>query len=144
MSVMEIALKVGVSLVVVVLMWYQLVFLKWTWSNQIDPRATFSRFLKKAAPDGNLLATRDPQKIYQAGNVVGEVTGEVVIQDQCVIFKELCNTCALDQNAPFEHKRGKYRIVRIGAIMGQKIQMSDGKTETKKDILKDLVCERIE
>ncbi len=141
---METLLKIGITLVICVLIYYQVTFLKWTWSTQIDPKATFARFLKKAKPEVDVIAIRDPNKIYQNGNVVGEVTGSVENTEGFIIFKQLCETTNLDRNAPFEHKRDKYQIVKITRSIGMKIVASTTNSEQKTAVLEDIFCKKIE
>ncbi len=140
MGILEVTLKVGVTLVVLVGIVYGFRFIAWTWSSQIDMKETFSRFLKKAAPNPEMIATRDPNKIYQGGTPVGDVTGEIISRSDDVVFRELTNTEALDRSMPFEHRREKYRIVHVGSMAGLHITMSNTSTEQKRGVLKDVVC----
>ena len=141
---METLMKIGITLVIGVLIYYQVAFLKWTWSIQIDPKATFAKFLKKAAPDIDAIAIRDPNKIYQNGNIVGEVTDAIETIEGFIVFKQLCETSNLDRNAPFEHKRDKYQIVKITRSMGMKIVASTTSSEQKNAVLEDVYCKKIE
>jgi hypothetical protein len=140
MNIAELALKIGITIVVVVFMYYQLAFLKWTWFNQIDPKQTFSRFLKKATPSAEVIATRDPNKIYQNGNPVGNITGNVTIKDNNIIFEKLIETSALERNIPFEYKRDTYKIIKIEQEIGAEISNITG---FNKNVLKNVVCEKM-
>jgi hypothetical protein len=142
---MEYVVKITISLVVIVLIYYQLCILKWTWSNQIDPKATLSKLLKKAKPDTEeLIAVRDPDKIYQDGAAVGDVTGDVVVRGDTTIFKELCNTRGLKIDMQFEYRRDKYRIESIGStsVLGL-IARSGGQGERKEHVKKEVVCRKV-
>ena len=78
-----------------------------------------------------------PKHIYQEGEVVGDVAGQVTEDGGRVVFAELINTKRLDKSKPFEHGRRTFRIVQIDSqtsIMG-------GPGETKMDVLEGVVCE---
>ena len=70
---MEIVFKVAITAVLLCFMYYQLVFLRGVWRSQIDPGATIGRILDTLKPKTDVIATRDQNKIYQDGKVVGEV-----------------------------------------------------------------------
>ena len=140
---METLLKIGITIVVCLLIYYQIVFLKWTWSTQIDPKATFSRLLKKATPDIEVIATRDPNKIYQDGNIVGEITGAIETKGDIIIFKQLSETSKLNRYAPIEHRRDKYQIVKITRSIGMKTVVSNTGSEQKSAVLEDIFCKKL-
>ena len=48
---------------------------RWVWTHQLDPIATVQRLIRKPFKAPEWVATREPNKIYQNGNVVGEVIG---------------------------------------------------------------------
>lgn len=141
---MEILLKIGITLVTLVFIYYQCIFIKWVWTSQIDSKKTISKILKKAAPDTDTIATRDPNKIYQNGNVVGDITGQIEEKDNLIIFKQISNTSNLDQGVLFEYKRNKCRIIRINTSIGIKIVATNSGTERRDAVIEDVVCKKIE
>jgi len=49
--------------------------MRWVWTHQVDPIATFSRVAEKAVAGPDWVATRDPNKIYQGRVAVGDIAG---------------------------------------------------------------------
>jgi hypothetical protein len=132
----EIFIKIIITLVAIV------VFLKillWTWTSQIDPKATLQKYFNNKPKIADIVVTRDLNKIYQNSNSVGDVTGSVQTKDEQVIFAEITNTSSLDYDKPFEYQRVKLKIVQIGEMIGLQ---SDGRT-TKQSVIKNVVCEKI-
>ena len=131
---LEVFVKVVIILVVTVA-WGVTVRLVWT--SHIDPKATIQRLLSKTMETPGWIATRDPNKLYQNGEVVGDISGEVQDLEDQVLFRELSNTAALDKNAPFEYQRKTLRITSIRAISGMKVSP----TGPKSNVLEDVLCE---
>ena len=134
---MEIFLKIIITLVVIIV---SLKILLWTWTSQIDPKATLQKYFYNKPKIADIVVTRDTNKIYQNGNSVGDVIGSVQTKNEPVIFAEIINTSSLDYNKPFEYQRVKLKIVKIGEMIGLQ---SDGRS-TKQSVIKDVVCEKIE
>ncbi|MBN1507564.1 MAG: hypothetical protein JW955_12000 [Sedimentisphaerales bacterium] len=70
----------------------------------MDVRATFSKFIREAAPRKDVIATRDPDRIYQNGLPVGNIVGSVREVDGDMIFEKTSEASALKKDAPFEFK----------------------------------------
>ncbi len=139
---METLFKVAITGVVVCLVYYQLLFLRSVWRSQIDPRATFSRLLDKLKTESDIIATRDPLKIYQAGESVGDVTGAVTQDGATWTFKQISNTTRLQPDRPFEYQRTTLRVVQIGSRTGFASTTTVGGTSnTATDVLEDVTCE---
>ena len=79
-------------------------------------------------------------KIYQNNKVVGEITGEVKIEDDYIFFEELSETSDLKKNTPFEYQGGKYVITRMENYIKEYINMTSKK---KCDILKGVTCKKL-
>ena len=79
-------------------------------------------------------------KIYQNNKVVGEITGEVKIEDDYIFFEELSETSDLKKNTPFEYQDGKYVITRMENYIKEYISMT---SEKKYDILKGVTCKKL-
>ncbi len=133
---MEIFIKIIITLVVIIV---SLKILLWTWTSQIDPKATLQKYFNNKPKIADIVVTRDPNKIYQNRSSVGDVTGSVQTKDEQVIFAEITNTSSLKYNEPFEYQRVKLKIVKVGEMIGLQ---SDGRT-TKQSVIKDVVCEKI-
>jgi hypothetical protein len=76
-----------------------LVGVRWVWAHQLDPVATAQRLMRKPFKAPEWVATREPNKIYQNGSVVGEVVGPVQEQDSnsIILFEKLANTGAPEE-----------------------------------------------
>ena len=93
---------------------------------------------KQSAAD---IEQQGARKIYQNNIVVGEITGEVNIEGDYLIFKELSETGALKKNIPFEYEGVKYLIVRLENYIKEYI---DEKSQKRYDILRDVTCKKLE
>jgi hypothetical protein len=141
MTFLEILFKIGVTLVIGILIYWQVAFLRWLWPSHIDVRATFSKFIREAAPKKDVIATRDPDKIYQDGLPVGNVIGSVKEVDGAIVFEKVSETSALKKDAPFEFKRDRLQIIRVGQTSA--VDISD-LTGSHQAVLKDVVCRRLQ
>lgn len=115
-----------------------IMFIRWTWKSEIDPRQTAARvfsFLFDRKSD--LVATRDPSKIYQGGIEVGNVTVDVDVSgdEPFVFFPEVCDTGKLDKDKPFEYRNYKLTIISI-----QKEFVISG-SPLKKDVKRGMRCQ---
>lgn len=117
-----------------------LVALHWVWTAHLDPRATISRMFQKAVAPPEWVATRESNKIYQSGKVVGDVSGPVERKDRRVHFTQLSNTGGFDRSQPFEYQRLRLSVVRIGTAAGMKVEPS----RTLANVLEDVLCEIVQ
>ncbi len=121
---------------------------RWVWMSQLDPVATVQRLIQKPFKAPEWVATRDPNKIYQGGNVVGEVTGPVQEQGVAIRFARLANTAALNQGKPFQYQRHTLRIREVGSAIGMKTEMhvseSGATSRTLTAVLENVVCEKVQ
>jgi hypothetical protein len=51
--------------------------IRWIWTHHIDIRGTITRVAEKSVAPPEWLVTREPNKIYQNGAVVADVSGPV-------------------------------------------------------------------
>ena len=140
---METLFKIGITIVVIALIYFQIIFLRGVWKSQIDIRATCSKLMRKLSPEEEIIVTRDPAKIYQNGKVVGEVTGSVEVKNDFTIFKELTETEGLVQNMPFEYQRYRLKIINVGTRTGMKVVTSNKGSQVKKSVISDVVCKEV-
>ena len=115
-------------------------FLKGVWKGQLDIKETFSRLVKKFVSEPDFIAKRDPNKIYQNGNEVGIVSGNVRENGNTIIFEELSETEGFSRHIPFEYKRHKIKIIKIGTSASLNITSNT----TTKAVLSNVVCEKLE
>ncbi len=141
MGLLEILFKVGVTIVVAIIIYWQVAFLRWLWPSHIDVRATFSKFIRETAPKKDVIATRDPGKIYQNGLPVGNVIGSVRKVDDTTVFEMISETSDLKRDAPFEFRRERLQIIRVGRVSGVDISNLTGSHEA---VLRDVVCKRVQ
>lgn len=118
-----------------------LIALNWVWTKQLDPRATVSRILGKAVAPPEWVATREPNRIYQGGVVVGEVTGSVEELGSQIRFSQLANTIGFDATRPFEYRRLTLRIVRVATKAGMKVEMTESGSRTLTGVFEDVLCD---
>lgn len=144
MNIIEILFKIAVTVIIIIGIYVQALFLRWLWPTQIDIKATFSRIIRKASPETDVFATRDPNKIYQNGESVGDVTGDIVDEGNQIIFRQLSNTSKLNQKLAFEHKRDSYQILKIEKTTGLKIDMSNHSTSQATAVLENVYCKKLE
>ncbi|MFA5271059.1 MAG: hypothetical protein WC412_01810 [Candidatus Omnitrophota bacterium] len=138
---LEILFKVIVTLAVGFL---SLSFLVYLWTHQIDPITSGINFFKnKAKQQTEWLATRDPNAIYQNGNIVGIISGDVKENHDRLIFLEIFNTAGLNRNAPLEYKKERLRIISIETTIGMYSSVSNKGSEIKQNVIKNVTCEKI-
>ena len=134
---MQVFYKILITIVVFVFVLLPaLMFLRWTWTSDIDPKQTTSRifnFMFKHKSD--LIATRDHKKIYQNGIEVGNISGGVTISDVYILFDELCDTGKLDKQDPFVYRNYTLKIIDIGK------ELDISGSPLKRDVKRGMSCE---
>ncbi len=139
----ETATKIVITLFVLLLMYWQVMFLRGVWRSQIDPKETIARLLRKLSPSSEMIAERLPNMIYQEGSEVGEVTGQIEETDDLIIFHQLCETSPLNRELPFEYRRQTVKIVTIGSMIGQTSVVSGTKSQVRSAVLENVVCKKL-
>src|SRR2546430_17688219 len=110
--VIELLFKIGITITVLVVMFFEGVIVVKVWRSQIDTAATLGRLFDKIKPESGFIATIDPGKIYQVHKPVGDVDDAPSPQpDGNFVFKELANTGALDRTKPFQYRRQRSKIL---------------------------------
>ena len=126
--------KIIISLVAIV-------FLTWIWTHQIDPIETFKQLIRGRAEDTvDWIVTRKENSIYQGGEEVGKVIGEIKEVDGNFMFQEFHNSLALDSNKTFEYRRHIYRIIQVETIA----PTASTEHGMVSGYMKNILCERIE
>jgi hypothetical protein len=141
---METIIKVFISCIVGCAIYFGIMFVAGAWRSQIDPVAIVDQFLAAhLRPKGEMIATGEPAKIYQGGKAVGEVSGRINQLGNTVTFARILNTSSLKTDRPFEYKRLRLKIVKIGTKSG--FYVNRNKTEvTGRDVLTDVECVRLD
>lgn len=125
-----------------------LVGVRWVWTHQLDPIATVQKLLRKPFKAPEWVATREKDKIYQDGVVVGEVTGPVKEEVAAIRFSQLANTGALNQANTFQYQRHTLRIRQIGSAIGMKaetrVSASGATSRMLTSVLENVVCDKIQ
>ena len=118
-----------------------LVGVRWVWTHQLDPVATVQRLVGKPFKAPEWVATREPNKIYQNGNVVGEVIGPVQEQDSIIRFEKLANTSALNKGVVFQYQRHDLQIRQIGHAISA--ESAHPGAPLLMNVLDNVVCEKV-
>jgi len=106
------ALKVSISAGVVVAIAFQIALLCGVWNPHVDPIQTLRNiFSQRVRPDW--LAIRQPDRIYQSGQPVGVVIGEVTEANGTLTFERIVGVDALERARPFEYQDREWRIVNV-------------------------------
>ena len=137
---MELCIKIVITLLFVILVWFQVLFVGKIWKSHIDPMATINKIIKKISPSDDLIAVREENKIYQNGKVVGEVDGKIEIIDGKLGFKELFNVEGLNKDMPFEYQRYKLRIINVAMISGVVSKVSANGTNVRNNVWNKVTC----
>jgi len=140
---MEILIKIGVTLVIFGLIFGEVKFVKWIWGSQIDPKATFSRIVARLSPETDLVATRDPTKIYVEGEIAGTVSGEIIEDNGQVKFATIEGATSVGIGSQFEYKRDKFKIVNIGSTTASESIATSTGVQKKYGILREVICQKI-
>jgi hypothetical protein len=111
-----------------------------TFTDSVDKIAQFTQ---KYLLSQSVNIKQDDKHIYQHGEIVGNVTGNVNIQNDIAQFGELTETGKLNRNAPFYYLGNSYAIKSIEKFTGVQI-ISDSQSATlKKEVLKNVVCQKL-
>jgi hypothetical protein len=137
---MEILTKILISVFVILV---GAKVLHWTWTSHIDPIATIHKFLKQEPKIADVVVTRDPNKIYQGGAEVADVTGDVKTGNGEIILEQISNTSRLDRSKPIEYRRYKLKILHIGRIIGMKSVISDKGSSVLQNVMEDVRCVKV-
>jgi hypothetical protein len=114
---------------------------RWVWTHQFDLRGTFTRAAERSVAPPDWIVTRDPNKIYQNGAVVGDVSGTVQRSANSVRFAQLSNTSGFRPDQPFEYQRLTLRILQVESEIGMKIEMTNAGARTLTGVFEGVVCE---
>lgn len=141
---LEIGIKLIVTAVGIVGILVCIWLIHWAWSKQIDPKATLKKVATKPFEAPAWVATRDPNKVYQNGVAVGDVSGEVQREGTKVVFAQLANTAQLKTGAPVEYQRIRLRIVQVQSISGVKSVVTGEGSSVTTNVMEGVECEVVD
>jgi hypothetical protein len=142
-------IKVIITVVVIILAGY---ILKSTWTSQIDVPKSIQKILQKPMESlpkiNNFIATRDESCIYQNGEYVGKISGEVKIEGDKIYFSEISNAKNLKVKEIIEYKRWALKLVKYESFAGQlnkTIITDEGvKNISKSNVYNNVECQVLE
>jgi len=110
--VLEYALKASISVGVVVAIVFQIALLVGIWRPRVDPLQTLRNiFTQHAQPDW--LATEEQDQVYQSGQSVGFVIGEITETERTLTLERIVGIDALNANEPFRFRNQEWKITKI-------------------------------
>lgn len=146
---LESFIKVIITVVVIILAGY---ILKSTWTSQIDVPKSIQKILQKPMESlpkiNNFIATRDESCIYQNGECVGKISGEVKIEGDKIYFSEISNAKNFKVKEIIEYKRWKLKLIKYESFTGQlnKTVITDEGVEniSKSNVYNNIECQVLE
>jgi hypothetical protein len=137
---MEVIVKTIMTLVIMVPAFLTVV---WLWRTQIDPCQTVKNLFKKNTnPSIEWVATREPNRLYQNGIPVADITGDIVVKNNLIVFKELCNS-ELKWDDPIQYGRKTLTILSVDSIVGQVVSLNGTQTTMKQKVWTNVECKVI-
>jgi hypothetical protein len=136
------------KLILIVIIWgAALILTRTILTIQIDPIQTAKNFIPKVELPEKI-ATRDSNKLYQNGEPVAEVIGDIREDDKTVTFSKLSNTQNLKYNEIFEFKRQKLRMDQTNTNFSvqENITIWDNngpKATVLNNVLNDVLCHKV-
>jgi len=96
----------------------------------------------------NFIATRDESYIYQNGECVGKISGEVKIEGDKIYFSEISNAKNLKVKEIIEYKRWTLKLIKYESFTGQlnKTVITDEGVEniSKSNVYNNIECQALE
>lgn len=138
-------IKIIITVVIIILAGY---ILKVTWTSQIDVPKSIQKPMESLPKINDFIATRDESCIYQNGECVGEISGEIKIEGDIIYFSEISNTKNLKVKEIIEYKRWKLKLIKYKSFTGQlnKTVITDEGVEniSKSNVYSDIECQVLE
>lgn len=138
---MELLTKILITLIVVLV---GAKSLYWTWTSHIDLKATIRKFVTQEPKIAETVVTRDPNKLYQNGVAVADITGTVQINDGTVLLSQIANVSGLDKSQPIEYGRLKLKVTIVRSVIGMKTVVSDKGSSVLQNVMEGVTCEKLE
>ena len=142
-------IKIIITVVIIILAGY---ILKVTWTSQIDVPKSIQKIFQKPMESlpkiNDFIATRDESCIYQNGECVGNISGEIKNKGDKIYFSEISNTKNLKVKEIIEYKRWKLKLIKYKSFTGQlnKTVITDEGVEniSKSNVYSDIECQVLE
>jgi len=142
-------IKVIITVAIIFLAGY---ILKITWTSQIDVPKSIQKILQKPMESlpkiNDFIATREESCIYQNGECVGKISGDVKIEGDKIYFSEISNAKNLKVKEIIEYKRWKLKLIKYESFTGQldKTVITDEGVEniSKSNVYNDIECQVLE
>lgn len=115
--------------------------LHWTWTSHIDLKATARRLATQQPKIADTLVTRDPNKLYQNGVAIADVTGPVQINNGLISFAQPANVSGLDRSQPIEYQRYRLKVTQVHTITGMKTVASNKGSSLLQNVMEGVTCE---
>lgn len=115
----------------------------WTWTSHIDLKATVRKFVTQEPKIADTVVTRDPNKLYQNGVAVADVTGPVQINNGSVLFTQIANVSGLDKSQPIEYRRFRLKVTQVQTTIGMKTVVSDKDSSVLQNVMEGVTCEEL-
>ena len=138
---MELLIKIVITVVVVLV---GAKSLYWTWTSHIDLKATIRKFVTQEPKISDTVVTRDPNKLYQNGIAVADITGTVQINDGAILFTQIANVSGLDKSQPIEYGRLRLKVILVRSTTGMKVVVSDKGSSVLQNVMEGVTCEKLE
>lgn len=138
---MELLIKIAITIMVVLV---GAKSLHWTWTSHIDLKATFHKFVAQEPKIADVVVIRNPNKLYQNGIAIADITGTVKINDNIVFFTQIANVSGLDQSQPIEYERLKLKVIQVQSITGMKVVASGKGSSVLQNVMEGVTCEKLE
>lgn len=136
--VLEYVLKASISVGVVVAIAFQIALLVGVWRPRVDPLQTLRNIFTQRAQPG-WLAREETDQVYQSGQSVGFVIGEVTETDGTLIFERIVGVDALKLDEPFRFRNQEWKITKVSTRT-----LLDMTICPPMSSLKGVVCEKSE
>lgn len=140
--IMETTFKIITTILLVIIPTYSII---WLWTHQIDVRATLKNKIREPlSAITQEIVTRDSNSIYQNGNVVGKIFGDVTLdsQNNYIVFKTLYDTAKINLQAPIEYQRFICRIIKTGVRAGIQATIKNGVPMQLGSTINDVTCKK--
>jgi hypothetical protein len=110
--------------------------------KQIDWKNTFKNLWERifVADIAKDIVVRDPNSIYQSGQMVGNIYGNVNKDNKKIVFEGIENTGKLNRDLPFQYGNITCKIINFK----EKVILSlNPRRPLKCDVLNGVICEMV-
>ncbi|MDX2028266.1 MAG: hypothetical protein SFW62_06495 [Alphaproteobacteria bacterium] len=110
------------------------------WGSQIDAKKSIINVLHVGVPKlPTVIATREAKSVYQNGEKVGDIRGQVSEGSE-IIFEKIINTQNLQLDQPFEFGRYRLIVLSIANQIGLNSVISDKGGAIEQAVIEGVRC----